>query len=205
MTTTYLELVSERATGRVTEQICREIGGLVSEGGLIAEPAQLRTYECDGLTGFRVAPALVVLPVSTEEVAAVVRVCARERIAFVARGAGTGLSGGALPVADGIVIGLARMREILSVDAENQRAVVQPGVTNLGISAAVAAHNLYYAPDPSSQVVCTIEGNVAEKGPEASAIVTTWLGWTTSAKRVAGKFPESPQGQRFMFIAYGRK
>src|ERR1700754_3642004 len=145
MTTTYLELVSERAIGRVTEQIRREIGGLVSEGGLISEPAQLRTYECDGLTGFRVVPALVVLPASTEEVAAVVRVCARERIPFVARGAGTGLSGGALPVADGIVIGLARMREILSVDAQNQRAVVQPGVTNLGISAAVAPQGLYFA------------------------------------------------------------
>ena len=117
MTTTYLDLVTEKATGRVTEQVRREIGGLVSEGGLISEPAQLRTYECDGLTGFRVVPALVVLPASTEEVAAVVRVCARERIPFVARGAGTGLSGGALPVADGIVIGLARMREILSVDA----------------------------------------------------------------------------------------
>src|SRR6476469_2902451 len=132
MTTTYLELVSERATGRVTEQIRREIGGLVSEGGLIAEPAQLRTYECDGLTGFRVVPALVVLPARTEEVAAVVRVCARERIPFVA---------------GGVVIGLARMREILSVDVDNQRAVVQPGVTNLGISTAVAKHGLYYAPD----------------------------------------------------------
>ncbi len=117
MTTTYLDLVTEKATGRVTEEVRREIGGLVSEGGVISEPAQLRTYECDGLTGFRVVPALVVLPASTEEVAAVVRVCARERIPFVARGAGTGLSGGALPVADGIVIGLARMRAILSVDA----------------------------------------------------------------------------------------
>ena len=170
MTTTYLDLVAEKATGRVTAEVRREIGGLVSEGGLIAEPAQLRTYECDGLTGFRVVPALVVLPVSTEEVAAVVRVCARERIAFVARGAGTGLSGGALPVADGIVIGLARMREILSVDAENQRAVVQPGVTNLGISAAVAPHELYFAPDPSSQVVCTIGGNVAENSGGAHCL-----------------------------------
>ena len=177
MTTTYLDLVTEKATGRVTEQVRREIGGLVSEGGLISEPAQLRTYECDGLTGFRVVPALVVLPASTEEVAAVVRVCARERIPFVARGAGTGLSGGALPVADGIVIGLARMREILSVDAENQRAVVQPGVTNLGISAAVALHELYYAPDPSSQVVCTIGGNVAENSGGAHCLK---YGFTTN-------------------------
>jgi len=177
MTTTYLDLVAEKPTGRVTEQVRREIGGLVSEGGLISEPAQLRTYECDGLTGFRVVPALVVLPASTEEVAAVVRVCARERIPFVARGAGTGLSGGALPVADGIVIGLARMREILSVDAENQRAVVQPGVTNLGISAAVAPHELYFAPDPSSQVVCTIGGNVAENSGGAHCLK---YGFTTN-------------------------
>src|SRR4051812_13397456 len=175
--TTYLDLVAERATGRVTPEVAREIANLVSEGGLITEPAQLRTYECDGLTGFRVVPALVVLPASTEEVAAVVRVCAREGIPFVARGAGTGLSGGALPVADGIVIGLARMRAILSVDVENQRAVVQPGVTNTGISAAVAQHQLYFAPDPSSQVVCTIGGNVAENSGGAHCLK---YGFTTN-------------------------
>jgi glycolate oxidase len=174
---TYLELVAERATGRVTDAIRREIGAAVGAGGLISELAQLRTYECDGLTGFRVTPALVVLPASTGEVAAVVRVCARERIPFVARGAGTGLSGGALPVADGIVIGLSRMRRILSVDADNQRAVVQPGVTNAGISAAVAGHDLYYAPDPSSQVVCTIGGNVAENSGGAHCLK---YGFTTN-------------------------
>src|SRR3954447_9389992 len=149
--TTYLDLVAERATGRVTPEVAREIANLVSEGGLISEPAQLRTYECDGLTGFRVVPALVVLPATTEGVAAVVRVCARERVPFVARGAGTGLSGGSLPVADGVVIGLARMRRVLSLDVENQRAVVQPGVTNAGISTMAAPHGLYFAPDPSSQ------------------------------------------------------
>src|SRR6266545_1328830 len=174
---TYLELVAGRATGRVTEQVRREIGDVVGKGGLISELAQLRTYECDGLTGFRVTPALVVLPATTEEVAAVVRVCARERIAFVARGAGTGLSGGALPVADGIVIGLARMRAVLAVDVENQRAVVQPGVTNTAISTAVAQHDLYYAPDPSSQVVCTIGGNVAENSGGAHCLK---YGFTTN-------------------------
>jgi glycolate oxidase len=175
--TTYVELVEERATGKVTDAIRREIGDLVGEGGLISEPAQLRTYECDGLTGYKVTPALVVLPTSTEEVAAVVRVCAREKIPFVARGAGTGLSGGALPVADGIVIGLQRMRQILSIDVENQRAVVQPGVTNTGISAAVARHKLYFAPDPSSQVVCTIGGNVAENSGGAHCLK---YGFTTN-------------------------
>jgi glycolate oxidase len=175
--TAYLDLVAERATGRVTPEVRREIGNLVGEGGLIVEPAQLRTYECDGLTGFRVVPALVVLPATTDEVAAVVRVCHRERIPFVARGAGTGLSGGALPVADGIVIGLARMRRILSVDVANQRAVVQPGVTNAAISAAVAQHDLYYAPDPSSQIVCTIGGNVAENSGGAHCLK---YGFTTN-------------------------
>ncbi|MGI8451870.1 MAG: FAD-binding protein, partial [Streptosporangiaceae bacterium] len=90
--TTYAELTAERETGRVTDAVRAEIAGLLGPGGLISEPAQLRTYECDGLAGYRVTPALVVLPLSTEEVAAVVRVCARERIPFVARGAGTGLS-----------------------------------------------------------------------------------------------------------------
>ena len=175
--TTYLELVAERATGRVTDTVRDEIAHLVGEGGLISEPAQLRTYECDGLTGYRSVPALVVLPASTEEVAAVVRVCARERIPFVPRGAGTGLSGGALPVADGIVIGLARMRSILSVDVDNQRAVVQPGVTNAAVSAAVGAHDLYFAPDPSSQIVCTIGGNVAENSGGAHCLK---YGFTTN-------------------------
>jgi len=173
----YLDLVTPRDVGRVTEAFRREIAGLVGEGGLISEPAQLHTYECDGLTGYRVVPALVVLPATTEEVAAVVRVCAREQVPFVARGAGTGLSGGSLPVADGIVIGLARMRRILSVDVANQRAVVQPGVANAGISAAVAQHNLYFAPDPSSQVVCTIGGNVAENSGGAHCLK---YGFTTN-------------------------
>jgi glycolate oxidase len=175
--TLYLDLVAEKATGRVSAEIRREIAGLVGDGGVIAEPAQLRTYECDGLTGFRVIPALVVLPTTTEQVAAVVRVCARERIPFVARGAGTGLSGGALPIEHGIVISLARMRRILSVDVDNQRAVVQPGVTNAGISAAVAQHDLYFAPDPSSQVVCTIGGNVAENSGGAHCLK---YGFTTN-------------------------
>jgi glycolate oxidase len=175
--TSYLDLVAEPSTGRVTPALVAEIRALVGDAGLVTEPAQLRVYECDGLTGFRVTPALVVLPATTAEVAATVRACARERIPFVARGAGTGLSGGALPVADGVVIGLSRMRTVLAVDADNQRAVVQPGVTNLGISAAVARHDLYFAPDPSSQVVCTIGGNVAENSGGAHCLK---YGFTTN-------------------------
>src|SRR3954451_10762706 len=136
----------------------------------IREPEQLRTYECDGLTGRRVVPSLVALPGSVEEVQAVVRLCNEERIPFVARGAGTGLSGGALPVADGIVISLARMTRVLEVDVERGQGVVEPRVTNLDVTRAVAAEGFYYAPDPSSQQVCTIGGNVAENSGGAHCL-----------------------------------
>jgi glycolate oxidase len=137
---------------------------------LLFEPEDLRTYECDGLTGRRVVPAAVCLVESTEHVQAVVRACNEHGIPFVARGAGTGLSGGALPVAEGVVISLARMNRVLDVDLDSQRIVVQPGVTNLQVTDAVAADGLYYAPDPSSQQVCTIGGNVAENSGGAHCL-----------------------------------
>ena len=138
--------------------------------GVISDPSELRTYECDGLTGYRVMPALVALPTSTDEVASVVTACHRAGVPFVARGAGTGLSGGALPVSDGVVISLQRMRTVVEVDPTNRRAVVEPGVTNLAISRAAAPYDLYYAPDPSSQQVCTIGGNVAENSGGAHCL-----------------------------------
>jgi glycolate oxidase len=137
---------------------------------VITEPSELRTYECDALTGHRAVPRAVVLPGSTSEVAAAVRVCASHAAPFVARGAGTGLSGGAVPVAEGIVIGLARMNRVLEVDPANRRVRLQPGVTNLDVSRAVAPHGLFYAPDPSSQQVCTIGGNVAENSGGAHCL-----------------------------------
>ncbi len=136
----------------------------------IREREQLRTYECDGLTGHRVVPSLVALPGSVEEVQAVVRLCNEERIPFVARGAGTGLSGGALPVADGIVISLARLTRVIAIDLERGEIVVEPGVANLDVTRAVAAAGFYYAPDPSSQQVCTIGGNVAENSGGAHCL-----------------------------------
>jgi glycolate oxidase len=129
---------------------------------VIIEPEQLRVYECDGLTGHRAVPELVVLPGSTEDVQTVLRACHRERVPFVARGAGTGLSGGATPVAGGVVVSLARMNRILEIDVASQRVVVEPGVANLDVTRAVAGGGFFYAPDPSSQQVCTIGGNVAE-------------------------------------------
>lgn len=154
-----------------------EFTDLLSTDGVITDEVGLRSYECDGLTGFRQVPAVVVLPRDSTEVAEVVRICARYRVAFVARGAGTGLSGGALPVADGVVISLQRLRRILEIDVENRRAVLEPGVFNLDITRAASPHGLYYAPDPSSQQVCTIGGNVAENSGGAHCLK---YGFTTN-------------------------
>ena len=119
-------------------------------------------FECDGLTAYRHVPDVVVLPASTAEVQAVMSICHRQRVPVVARGAGTGLSGGSLPVAGGVLLVLARLNKILELSARRRLARVQPGVTNLSISKACAVHKLFYAPDPSSQIACSIGGNVAE-------------------------------------------
>jgi glycolate oxidase len=150
--------------------VVNELRAVLGDGHVITEPEQLRTYECDGLTGYRAQPALVALPGSTAEVQAVLRICAREALPWVARGAGTGLSGGAAPVAGGIVVSLARMTRILEVDLDSQRVVVEPGVTNLDVTRAVEADGFFYAPDPSSQQVCTIGGNVAENSGGAHCL-----------------------------------
>ena len=150
---------------------------IVGDGGLITKPEQLRTYECDGLTNFRVVPSAVVLPSSTEQVQEVVRICYRERIPFVARGAGTGLSGGALPYKGGIVISLTRLNRILEIDITNMRVVVEPGVINAHVALQVAPDGYFYAPDPSSQSVCTIGGNVAENSGGAHCLK---YGFTTN-------------------------
>ncbi len=121
-----------------------------------------RPYECDGLTAYRRLPGVVVLPKTVEQVQQVMRLCQARRIPVVARGAGTGLSGGALPLAEGVLLSLAKFNRILHIDPLNRTARVQPGVRNLAISQAAAAHGLYYAPDPSSQIACSIGGNVAE-------------------------------------------
>jgi len=147
-----------------------ELQEALGRGHVITEPEQLRVYECDGLTGHRAIPELVVLPGTTEEVQTVLRACSRERVPFVARGAGTGLSGGATPVAGGVVVSLARMNRILEIDLESQRVVVEPGVANLDVTRAVAAEGFFYAPDPSSQQVCTIGGNVAENSGGAHCL-----------------------------------
>src|SRR5438132_6963239 len=154
-----------------------ELRAIVGKRGFISSPEELHTYECDGLTYFRVMPRAVLLPSSTEQVQAIVRICHREKIPFVARGSGTGLSGGALPVEKGIVISLARMHRILEVDLPNARVVVEPGVINAEVTARVVAQGFFYAPDPSSQSVCSIGGNVAENSGGAHCLK---YGFTTT-------------------------
>src|ERR1700722_18938010 len=142
-------------------ELIRRLAEICGRDFVLTHPDELATYRSDGLLHYRQLPIAAALPADTAEVAQVVRACYEARVPFVARGSGTGLSGGALPTQEGIVIGLSRMRRILSVDLRNQRVVVQPGVTNLAISHAVAPTH-FYPPDPSSQIVCSIGGNVAE-------------------------------------------
>ncbi len=137
---------------------------------VLSDPLQLATYECDGLTAHRCSPGLVVLPATAEQVAAVVAACAAAKIPFVARGSGTGLSGGALPRADGVLIVTSKMRRVIAIDPASRRAIVEPGVTNLAVSKAAEPYGLFYAPDPSSQVVCSVGGNVAENSGGAHCL-----------------------------------
>src|SRR6516162_9856998 len=135
---------------------------IVPGEGVIASEEAMRPYESDGLTAYRALPMVVVLPDTTEQVSAVLAYCRREGIRVVPRGAGTSLSGGALPLGDGVLLGMAKFKRIRTIDFENRVAVVEPGVTNLAVSQAVDHAGFYYAPDPSSQIACTIGGNVAE-------------------------------------------
>jgi glycolate dehydrogenase FAD-linked subunit len=169
---------------------------------VIDDRQELRTYECDGLAHYKVVPGLVVLAESTADVAAVVTACTEAGVPFVARGSGTGLSGGALPHADGVLVVTSRMRTILDVDRDGQRAVVEPGVINLHVTKAVAPTGYYYAPDPSSQQVCSIGGNVAENSGGAHCLK---YGFTTNhvlgvefvepsgeVVQIGGKAPDPP-------------
>jgi glycolate oxidase len=149
-------------TQRSWKPIIKQFEAVVGKDGVVQRREELLTYECDGLASYRQRPALVVLPRTTEQVAEAVKICDRNSIPWVARGAGTGLSGGALPVEDCVLIVTALMKRILDIDLENQQVVVQPGVINNWVTQAVSGAGFYYAPDPSSQIVCSIGGNVAE-------------------------------------------
>jgi glycolate oxidase len=141
--------------------VLQRLAALLPPGRLLERPEHLAAYESDGLTAFRTHPLAVVIPETAQEVVMLVRFCHTERLPFVARGSGTSLSGGSLPVAGGIVIALNRLNRILKLDPEQRLAIVEPGVVNLDVTQAAAVHGLHYAPDPSSQSICTIGGNVA--------------------------------------------
>ncbi len=144
------------------KSIIKQFEAVVGKQGVVRRKEELLTYECDGLASYRKKPALVVLPRTTEQVAEAVKICHDNNIPWVARGAGTGLSGGALPTEDCVLIVTALMKRILDIDLENQQIVVQPGVINNWVTQAVSGAGFYYAPDPSSQIICSIGGNVAE-------------------------------------------
>src|SRR5438876_7967071 len=143
-------------------EVAGRLRQLLPADAVLQAEEDTRSYECDGLSAYRQLPMVVVLPSSEEEVRQVLAVCHELKAPVVARGAGTGLSGGALPMGDGVLLSLARMRRILALDPAARTARVQPGVTNLAISEAAAPFGLFYAPDPSSQIACSIGGNVAE-------------------------------------------
>jgi glycolate oxidase len=142
--------------------IVADLRKLVPGEGVIDSPAEMRPYESDGVTAYRQPPMVVVLPQTTAEVSAVLRYCHDNGIKVVPRGSGTSLSGGALPLADGVLLGLGKFKRIREIDFDNRVVVTEPGVTNLAISQAVAHAGFYYAPDPSSQIACSIGGNIAE-------------------------------------------
>ncbi|MDQ3307872.1 MAG: FAD-binding protein, partial [Actinomycetota bacterium] len=170
-------------------RLAERLGAEIGHANVLTDRQQLRTYECDGLAVYRVTPALVALPDTVDQVAATVRACVEARVPYVARGSGTGLSGGALPHADGVLIVTSKLRRILEVDPANQRAVVEPGVINLDVTRAAAPHGYYYAPDPSSQQICSIGGNVAENSGGAHCLK---YGFTTN--HVMGAKVVSPDG-----------
>jgi len=150
------------ALAALREQVLQRLRTVLPEGALVYQPEELAPFECDGLSAYRRQPLLVAMPTDAEQVQAVLAACNALGVPVVARGAGTGLSGGALPLERGVLLNLSGMNKILQVDPDNRLARVQPGVRNLQISEAVKSLGLYYAPDPSSQIACSIGGNVAE-------------------------------------------
>ena len=145
-----------------SDPLVNQLHSVLPDSAIISDPVSMKPYECDGLSGYRQMPRVVVLPETVEQVQAVMRLCQQTGTPVVPRGAGTSLSGGAMPHKDGVVLSVARLKKILQIDAQNRSATVQPGVRNLAVSEAVQHLGLYYAPDPSSQIACTIGGNVAE-------------------------------------------
>ncbi|ANS77447.1 Glycolate dehydrogenase, subunit GlcD [Serinicoccus hydrothermalis] len=157
-------------TSQAMDDLLTDLRAALPPHTLVTDPTERDTYACDGLAAYRVRPGLVVLVDTAEQVAATVRACARHHVPFVARGSGTGLSGGALPHADGVLVVTSRLRTLHEVRPQDQRAVADPGVINLQVSKAANPHGYYFAPDPSSQQICSIGGNVAENSGGAHCL-----------------------------------
>ncbi len=189
-------------TPRNWTALAQEFAQVVGENNVVQRKEELLVYECDGLTSYKQRPAIVVLPRTTEQVAEAVKICDRHNVPFIARGSGTGLSGGALPIENSVLIVTSMMKQILEIDEENQRVIVQPGVINNWVTQAVSGGGFFYAPDPSSQIICSIGGNVAENSGGVHCLkygVTTnhvlGLKLVTpdgSMVEVGGKIPEMP-------------
>jgi glycolate oxidase len=201
-----------RPTGPGIATLATRLRAALGDDSVIDDHQRLRTYECDGLAQYKVTPALVVLPRDSAGVIEVVRACAEAGVPFVARGSGTGLSGGALPHADGVLIVTSQLRSIREIDRANQRAVVEPGVINLDVTRAATPHGYYYAPDPSSQQICSIGGNVAENSGGAHCLkygFTTnhvtgveWVAPDGESMRLGGKAPD-PTGYDLLGAVVG--
>jgi len=187
-------------TQMLVHTVADRLRAIVGADQVITHPDRLVAYESDGLTAYRVAPRAVVLPETTEQVSKVLRVLHEEDIDVIPRGAGTGLSGGALPTPDGVIVGTARMNRILAIDAENRIARVQPGLINARLTEATDPYGLYYAPDPSSQSACTLGGNVAENsgGPHC-------LKYGVTARYVTGLTVVMAKGEVVRFGGAGRE
>ncbi|KAF3997379.1 FAD-linked oxidase C-terminal domain-containing protein [Glaciimonas immobilis] len=155
-------LLAPSFTAERQRQVAAALRALIPAHAVLFNEEDTRPYECDGLAAYRQLPMVVALPENEAQVAAMLKTCRDLKVPIVPRGAGTGLSGGAMPIADGVVVSTAKLNRIIKMDAYSRTAIVQPGVRNLAISDAAAVHGLYYAPDPSSQIACTIGGNVAE-------------------------------------------
>jgi glycolate oxidase len=181
----------------VLDALAADFVRVLGVNAVVTERAALRTYECDGLTAYRCIPGLVVLPETTAQVSYVVRRCHEARVPFVARGAGTGLSGGALPAETGVLVVMSRMTEVRHVDIADERAVVQPGVVNLELTRRATPYGYFYAPDPSSQQVCSIGGNVAENSGGAHC-----LKYGFTAHHVTGLEVVLPDGAVEQFGGY---
>ncbi|MDL4818083.1 FAD-linked oxidase C-terminal domain-containing protein [Actinomadura opuntiae] len=182
----------------VLEALALRLDAVLGPDRVITDPVRLRTYECDGLTTHRSTPGIVVLPDTAGQIAEIVRACAEAGVPYVARGSGTGLSGGALPRADGVLIVTSRMQRILEIDIPGQRAVVEPGVINLDVTRAVRPYGYYFAPDPSSQQICSVGGNVAENSGGAHC-----LKYGFTAHHVLGCEVVTPDGELVELAADG--